>query len=345
MPRSPSCAPRSTGCLEHGEVAPRGPARGSALYDYGFLRLRPDVLAWADRVARRRPRRHSPLAAVIWTVGARCAAWMEGDLAEAGRPARPSPRRRAGGGGDPPPSVFHSARATRPCSRAGSTTAMTLATAGRARSPGTTGQAIADRRAPRRWPCALRRRPGGRPSRRRAARASEGNVEDALRRVRLVLRRRGRARPVTSTSPGHRFARGDRTGRADRRVVRRGRRRHIEGVDRGRPATRSSPPSEYRRLLDHWRRAGMWSTQWTMLRAVAAPAGPTRPRPRARPSSSGRSVSTSRGTGSSATTRSPSPSSAPAARGLATPAYEAAVARRGGARRRRRRRARPRASL
>ncbi len=25
----------------------------------------------------------------------------------------------------------------------------------------------------------------------------------------------------------------------------------------------------YRRLLDHWRRAGVWSTQWTMLRAVA----------------------------------------------------------------------------
>jgi hypothetical protein len=27
--------------------------------------------------------------------------------------------------------------------------------------------------------------------------------------------------------------------------------------------------AEYARLLDHWRRAGMWSTQWTMLRSVA----------------------------------------------------------------------------
>ena len=26
---------------------------------------------------------------------------------------------------------------------------------------------------------------------------------------------------------------------------------------------------EYRRLLTHWRRAGMWSTQWTMLRSIA----------------------------------------------------------------------------
>jgi hypothetical protein len=27
--------------------------------------------------------------------------------------------------------------------------------------------------------------------------------------------------------------------------------------------------AEYRRLILHWRRAGMWSTQWTMLRSIA----------------------------------------------------------------------------
>ena len=27
--------------------------------------------------------------------------------------------------------------------------------------------------------------------------------------------------------------------------------------------------AEYRRLIHHWRRAGMWSTQWTMLRSIA----------------------------------------------------------------------------
>ncbi len=26
---------------------------------------------------------------------------------------------------------------------------------------------------------------------------------------------------------------------------------------------------DYRRLITHWRRAGMWSTQWTMLRSIA----------------------------------------------------------------------------
>jgi hypothetical protein len=27
--------------------------------------------------------------------------------------------------------------------------------------------------------------------------------------------------------------------------------------------------AQYRRLIDHWRRAGAWSTQWTMLRSIA----------------------------------------------------------------------------
>ena len=27
--------------------------------------------------------------------------------------------------------------------------------------------------------------------------------------------------------------------------------------------------ADYRWLIEHWRRAGMWSTQWTMLRSVA----------------------------------------------------------------------------
>ena len=34
---------------------------------------------------------------------------------------------------------------------------------------------------------------------------------------------------------------------------------------------------EYRRLITHWRRAGVWSTQWTMLRSVAGAPGEPRP--------------------------------------------------------------------
>ena len=33
---------------------------------------------------------------------------------------------------------------------------------------------------------------------------------------------------------------------------------------------------DYRRLIAHWRRAGMWSTQWTMLRVDRRTAGPAR---------------------------------------------------------------------
>ena len=33
--------------------------------------------------------------------------------------------------------------------------------------------------------------------------------------------------------------------------------------------TRLTAAEDYRRLITHWRRAGMWSTQWTMLRSIA----------------------------------------------------------------------------
>ena len=65
-----------------------------ALCDYGFLRLRPDVLAWAERVTEADPDDRSPLAPVVWAVSA-YAAWMAGDVAEAGARERSCARRRA----------------------------------------------------------------------------------------------------------------------------------------------------------------------------------------------------------------------------------------------------------
>src|SRR3546814_16781478 len=47
----------------------------------------------------------------------------------------------------------------------------------------------------------------------------------------------------------------------------------IAGASMASIVARSGDPSaavqEYRFLIDHWRRAGMWSTQWTMLRSIA----------------------------------------------------------------------------
>ena len=53
--------------LDHDEVELAG-RLVAALLDYGFLRLRPDVLAWAERVTDADPDDRSPLAPVVWAV-------------------------------------------------------------------------------------------------------------------------------------------------------------------------------------------------------------------------------------------------------------------------------------
>ena len=65
--------------LDHSEVDLAG-RLVAALLDYGFLRLRPDVQAWADRVTDCDPEGRSPLSATAWAVSAH-AAWMAGNLA------------------------------------------------------------------------------------------------------------------------------------------------------------------------------------------------------------------------------------------------------------------------
>ncbi|HUF98517.1 MAG TPA: BTAD domain-containing putative transcriptional regulator, partial [Ilumatobacter sp.] len=54
----------------------------AGLIHYGFLRLRPDVLAWSERVIRADPDGVSPSAPRVW-VAAAYASWMAGDMAEA----------------------------------------------------------------------------------------------------------------------------------------------------------------------------------------------------------------------------------------------------------------------
>ncbi|HEU5081992.1 MAG TPA: BTAD domain-containing putative transcriptional regulator, partial [Acidimicrobiales bacterium] len=60
--------------LDHGDVEAAGRLVAS-LIDYGILRLRPDVLAWAERVAAADPGDRSPFASRVW-VAAAYAAWM-----------------------------------------------------------------------------------------------------------------------------------------------------------------------------------------------------------------------------------------------------------------------------
>ena len=68
--------------VDHDEVELAGRLI-AALLDYGFLRLRPDVLAWSERVIQADAGDRSPLAAQVW-VAAAYKAWMAGDVAETG---------------------------------------------------------------------------------------------------------------------------------------------------------------------------------------------------------------------------------------------------------------------
>lgn len=54
-----------------------------ALLDYGLLRVRPDVLAWAEQVAAADPDGRSRLSALVWVTAA-YAAWMQGDVDQVG---------------------------------------------------------------------------------------------------------------------------------------------------------------------------------------------------------------------------------------------------------------------
>ena len=120
-PRSRSCAAALGWLLDHDEIELAGRLVGGLL-DYGFLRLRPDVLAWAERVADADPDDRSPAGAAGAGRSAAYAAWMAGDVAESGVREPPAPgdraeqagRRRAGRGGH---AVGNSTR----CSRDGST--------------------------------------------------------------------------------------------------------------------------------------------------------------------------------------------------------------------------------
>ncbi len=97
--------------LDHDEVELAG-RLVVALANYGLLRLRPEVLAWAERVVAADTEDRSPLASQVWAV-ASYAAWMAGDVTEAGvRSAtavrvgerrRRRPSRRGHGAGQPRP--------------------------------------------------------------------------------------------------------------------------------------------------------------------------------------------------------------------------------------------------
>ncbi|MGI9028755.1 MAG: ATP-binding protein [Ilumatobacteraceae bacterium] len=249
--------------LDHDEVALAG-SLVSALTNYGFFRLRPDVLAWAERVVAADPDDRSPVAPLVWAAGS-YAAWMAGDVGEAGArsiravdlgerndghvPAEVALvrgnhalfegqladagawyRRAADAAVDEPVELLF-ARATELLAMAyaadpevSERAAALLADLGEACTPCAAYV----------WYC-----------------AGEADLTIDVERAQARLARAIELAELTGAS----FV----TGAA--------------GTSKASIESRLGDPivaaDDYRRLIDHWRRAGMWSTQWTMLRSIA----------------------------------------------------------------------------
>ena len=333
---SRSCAPRSSGCST--TTRSSSPAASSARsLDYGLLRLRPDVLAWAERVTDADPRRPQPVAPR--RVGGRGLRRVDGRRRRRDRrPQRPGARGRraaggdaAAGGGDDPGQL----RAVRGSSRRGR----------RVVPSGPSSAAVDDRATPD-----GRRHGGdgarlcGRPVRGRAAAELLAEVADGRRTPTPPTRGTAPARPTwpsTSSGPGPLGA-GPGAGRADERLVRDRDRGGVQGVDRRphrrpRGRRRGLPPAHPplapgRDVVDAVDDAAL-----DRRRCWPGSAASTTP-----PSCRGPCGRPAQATASSAPTRSRWTSSAPGLRAtLGDEAYEAARRRGRGARRRRRRRARP----
>ena len=246
---------------EHIELAGR---LVSALLDYGIMRLRPDVLAWAERVSAADPDDLSPSAPVVWVTSG-YAAWMGGDLAEA---------------------ATRAARARAAASRAGGAWRSEVFTLS-----GNTALFEGRLDDADRWYHRARGAAAHDPAQWFLVSATHLLVlayagdPDASRRAAELMAEVGDAstpvaafawfcagEAVLSVDPEQartRFVHAAELAEMTNASFVAG----LAGASRASIDARLGDPfaaaAEYRWLITHWRRAGMWSTQWTMLRSIA----------------------------------------------------------------------------
>lgn len=249
--------------LGHDEVELAG-RLVAALLDYGIMRLRADVLAWSEQVAAADPDDASSAASLVWVVAA-YAAWMTGDVVQTGvraaravevarrhdRPAPPEALTVCGsyalfeGRLDDAAEWYRRAAEAAtddPAQRLMATSSQLLALgyAGAASAAERAAGLVAEVGTPVMayaayvWYCA----------------------GEAVLAIDPPL---ARARFVTALDLAERCGISFVTGLAGASKA---------SID-ARTGDAVGTAGEYRRLIGHWRRAGMWSTQWTMLRAIA----------------------------------------------------------------------------
>jgi predicted ATPase/DNA-binding SARP family transcriptional activator len=232
------------------------------LLDYGFLRLRPDVLAWAERVTDADPDDTTPLAPLVWVVAA-YAAWMAGDVAE---------------------TSVRSERARRLSEQAGGRVPAEVATiCGNVELfEGRLDEAV-------RWYRRAAEAAADDPAQKvigtellaRAYSADPAGVDIAADLLAEIGETRspyaayawycaGEAiLPFDVDEARARYARALELAEATNASFVTG----VAGASKASIDARFGDPmvaaAEYRWLIPHWRRAGMWSTQWTMLRSIA----------------------------------------------------------------------------
>jgi predicted ATPase/DNA-binding SARP family transcriptional activator len=249
--------------IEHDEVELAGRLL-VALLEYGLLRLRPDVVAWSERVSDADPDDRSPVAAQVLAMRG-YAAWMAGRVAEVGTHAAHAVRASGVADDDVPYQVAMICandqlflgrldEADRWYRRAAgaafdfpvlrqipaATQLLALAYAGDPAAAEIAADLLAqigDAATPHAsyvWYC-----------------AGEAVLAVDVERAKARFVRALELAELTNAS----FVVG------------------LAGASKASIEARMGDPlvaaEDYRRLITHWRRAGVWSTQWTMLRSIA----------------------------------------------------------------------------
>lgn len=235
-----------------------------ALLDYGLLRVRPDVLAWAEQVTAADPDGRSRLSALVWVTTA-YASWMQGDIDQVGERGGRALQLAEQLEGEPPAEVLtirgsHALFHGRLDEAAASyRRAVELAASDPGQRLIASGSLL------------LVLGYAGDPASNELAAAVLAEVGDAVTPyASYVWHCAGEADLATDPERARsRFVRaielGEQTGAALATSLASA---SLASLD-ARLGDPQAAAEAYRRLIVQWRQAGMWSTQWTVLRSIA----------------------------------------------------------------------------